>query len=189
MHTVSVQQTVRETFQCRCPHLRGCNAGTHCSNRPAVCRWEGSVSVVGDEQGVFVVGICDDERAERVLFKQKSFDDKRIKLCPAAFHDDVPGGFVVEGGFVYPLGDQRVIDVGEGHEPPHAGDFLSLQAAGISFPVPALMVGPADVVAKAVVLFVLPFVDALQQFASLEGVRLHDLEFLLPTKMLELPGC
>ena len=39
------------------------------------------------------------------------------------------------------------------------------------------MVGPADVVAKAVVLFVLPFVDALQQFASLEGVRLHDLEF------------
>ena len=45
-----------------------------------------------------LVGICDDERAERVLFKQKSFDDKRIKLCPPAFHDDLPGGFVVEGG-------------------------------------------------------------------------------------------
>ena len=95
MHTVAMQQTARETFQCRCPHLRGCNAGTHCSNRPAVCRWKGSVSVVGDEQGVLVVGICDDERAERVLFKQKSFDDKRIKLCPPAFHDDLPGGFVV----------------------------------------------------------------------------------------------
>lgn len=44
--------------------------------------------------------------------------------------------------------------------------------------VPALMVGPADVVAKAVVLFVTSFVDALQQFASL---RVHACcSFFLP---------
>ena len=57
------------------------------------------------------------------------------------------------------------------------GQTVQFHDFRIPAPVPALMVGPADVVAKAVVLFVLPFVDALQQFASLEGVRLHDLEF------------
>ena len=86
---------------------------------------------------------------------------------------------MVEGGFVHPLGDQRVIDVGEGHEPPHAGDFLSLQAAGISFPVPALMVRIGDDRAKAqkVVVPAHALFRPAQGLVAEGGVLLHLVEF------------
>ena len=93
-----------------------------------------SASFVRGQQWDLIVRIIDDERAEGVLFKQEGIDDERIELRAPAFHNDVPGGFVVEGGLVHPFGDQRVVDVGQCYYLSGNRNFVAFESIGVASP-------------------------------------------------------
>ena len=78
------------------------------------------------------------------MFGEKDRGDGWIKQAAAFGGDNVHGLGMGEGCFVGPRRTQRVVDIGQGHDPGAKGDGLSGQTVGVAATVPLFMMVAGD---------------------------------------------
>ena len=80
---------------------------------------------------------------------QEGVENVRVEMAAAAVPQDRHCFAVGQGGLVHSLADQRIVDVGDGHQARRQGDTFAAQAKRIPAAIPFFLVGEGDLLGKA----------------------------------------
>ena len=76
---------------------------------------------------------------------QKSLGDIRIEVRPKTLFNNANRFFVRESPLVHTFTYQRIVDIGNGHQPPRKGNRVSDKALRVSGTIPFFMMAPRDI--------------------------------------------
>ena len=111
---------------------------------------------------------------------EERIDDLGIEVDAALLENDRLGDVVREGVLVNAFGGQRIVDVGECHDPAAQGNLIANQALRVAAAVVPLVVGQRNVVGHAKEFRVRLVTGRRgQRLRANADVRLHDLEFFV----------